>query len=127
MNCSAYSWIGAAAADITRHDVIDVLIGGVRVCTEQGRRRHDLARLAVTALGCLKLDPGFLDLTQDIGEICTFNGSNLAFDYPNRIRARADWLSINKHRAGPTLSNAATKFSSLNLPAFSLTVQLGDQ
>src|ERR1700683_536394 len=42
--------IGAAAADVARHCCIDVGIVGVRHIFEQGRRRHDLARLAIAAL-----------------------------------------------------------------------------
>src|SRR5437667_10957644 len=48
--------ICAAAANV-RHRLIDVSIGGVRLLGEQGRRGHDLSRLAVTALRHVFRDP----------------------------------------------------------------------
>src|ERR1700746_3427791 len=41
--------IGAAPAYVARHRRVDVGIVGMRIFREQGRRRHDLPRLAVTA------------------------------------------------------------------------------
>src|SRR4051812_46031716 len=52
--------VGAAAADVAAHRGIDVGIGWVGVLAEQGTGRHDLARLAVTALHDVDLDPGIL-------------------------------------------------------------------
>ena len=42
--------IGAAAADVAGHRIVDVGVGRMRIACEQRRRRHDLARLAVAAL-----------------------------------------------------------------------------
>jgi hypothetical protein len=53
--------IGAAATDIARHRPVNVGIGRMRIVRDQGRRRHDLPRLAVTALWDLQIEPGFLD------------------------------------------------------------------
>src|SRR5262245_20681530 len=42
--------IGAAAADVAGHGIVDVRIARLRVAGEQRACRHDLARLAVAAL-----------------------------------------------------------------------------
>src|ERR1700704_2542425 len=58
----ANAGIGAAAADVAGHRVVDVGIRRMRVAREQRRSRHDLARLAVAALNDLAVEPGLLDL-----------------------------------------------------------------
>ena len=60
LNGFAYTGVGAAAADMALHGIVDVRIGGVRRAFEQGGGRHDLAALAVAALGHLPGDPRFL-------------------------------------------------------------------
>ena len=52
--------IGAAAADVAVHGEVDVAVRRLRHLGEEGDRRHDLARLAVAALGNLERDPGRL-------------------------------------------------------------------
>src|SRR5207302_8504836 len=49
--------IGAAAANVARHRLVDVGIGGLRFLLEQRGRGHDLARLAIAALGYAQFDP----------------------------------------------------------------------
>src|ERR1700682_1538081 len=46
----ADAWIGAAAADVPRHRLIDVGVRGSRYHREQRGGGHDLAGLAVAAL-----------------------------------------------------------------------------
>src|SRR3979490_954442 len=58
----ANAGIGAAAADVAGHRVVDVGIRRTRVAREQRRSRHDLARLAIAALGALAVEPSLLDL-----------------------------------------------------------------
>src|SRR5688572_17314828 len=60
MNRLANARIGAAATDVAAHGRIDIGIRGLGVLLEQGHRRHDLARLAVPALGHVDLHPGTL-------------------------------------------------------------------
>src|SRR5262245_3772115 len=50
--------VGHATAQVAGHDGIDVLIGRGRKVVEERHRLHDLARLAVAALGYLKVGPG---------------------------------------------------------------------
>ena len=59
--------VGAAAADVARHGVVDVAVGGMRVGGEERRRGHDLARLAVAALHHVEVEPGLLDLLRRRG------------------------------------------------------------
>src|SRR5688572_11560908 len=51
--------IRAAPADVG-HGVVDVCVGRRRVALQQGRRGHDLAGLAVAALGHVERGPRFL-------------------------------------------------------------------
>src|SRR5439155_13892489 len=48
--------VGAAAADVA-HLGVDLRVGRFRAALEERRRRHDLPRLAVAALGHVVLDP----------------------------------------------------------------------
>jgi hypothetical protein len=52
--------ISGAAADVAAHRGVDVLIGLLMVFCEQRGGRHDLARLAVAALGNVCCVPGRL-------------------------------------------------------------------
>src|SRR4051812_45234997 len=54
--------IGATAAEIAGHRRIDIGIVGSRIAGQQRGSRHDLSRLAITALDDLQIDPRFLDL-----------------------------------------------------------------
>src|SRR5262245_22123025 len=59
--------VGAAAAYVAGHRRVYVGIVGVRVCSQQSRRRHDLSRLAVAALNDLVIEPGLLHLGAGCG------------------------------------------------------------
>src|ERR1700726_4714690 len=52
--------IGAATADVSSHRGVDVGIIRGRRGREECRSRHDLARLAVSALDHFEVEPGFL-------------------------------------------------------------------
>ena len=53
-----------AAAEVPAHRFVDVGVGRVRVLVQQGHGLHDLAGLAVPALGHVVVDPGLLDRVQ---------------------------------------------------------------
>src|SRR6266446_6579072 len=57
-----YAHIGPAAADVSGHRSVDVGVVWLRVGGKQCRRRHDLAGLAIAALGHLEIDPGLLNI-----------------------------------------------------------------
>jgi hypothetical protein len=60
----AYPQISAAAADISRHGRVDFAIGGVLASLEQGRGRHQLSGLAITALRHTHFNPRLLHRVQ---------------------------------------------------------------
>lgn len=71
--------VGTAAAEIPIHIGIDLIIGRFRILRQQGYSRHDLATLAVTALGHLFLHPGFLDGMEQLRGADAFNRGDLLF------------------------------------------------
>jgi len=100
MNRATYAWVCTAAAEIPCHGVIDVLVGRVGCFRKERRRAHDLANLAVTALGNVFGDPGALERMGTFGRE-TFNGRH----GPNAHGADGDRagsyrLPIKMHRAG---------------------------
>lgn len=111
MNSFSNTTVGAAAANVTLHGCVDIVVGWFRRLFQQGGCRHDLARLAVTALGYLVLDPRFLN-----GMIGVFgkalNGGNLLSRHGrNRNTAGTGRGTIEVNGTGSALGNAAAKFS----------------
>src|SRR5471030_660980 len=60
-------WVSAAAADVAGQRLIDVAVGGFGDLRQQGCGRHDLPRLAVTALHHVQLSPGLLHRVRTVG------------------------------------------------------------
>src|SRR5229473_591302 len=58
----ADSHISTAATDVPRHGGVDIAIGRVGLGSEQRRRGHDLAGLAIAALRDLEIEPLLLNL-----------------------------------------------------------------
>src|SRR5258708_4255245 len=54
--------ICAAAADVSRHRIVDIGIVRMRILRKQRRGRHDLPRLAIAALRDLEIEPRLLNL-----------------------------------------------------------------
>src|SRR3989442_5797015 len=61
----ANALIGAAAADVACHGLVDVVVGGLRRFREQAGGLHDLAALAVAALRDVEAPPRRLDAATD--------------------------------------------------------------
>src|SRR3989475_8548676 len=57
--------VGAAAADVAGHRLVDILIGGLRCLGEQAGGLHDLPALAVAALRDVQAPPRGLDALAD--------------------------------------------------------------
>ena len=95
--------IGTAAADIG-HGCIDIRITGIGASLEQGRRSHDHAALAVSALWHIQFDPGFLHRVSAIlGQ--TLNRDDF-FPGGDRVHwplAAAGRHAIDMHSASPAL------------------------
>src|SRR5207248_9725331 len=60
MNYAPDAFIGAATANIPRHEVGDLLVCRMRSLLKQSCRCHDLATLAITALRYIFRNPRFL-------------------------------------------------------------------
>src|SRR5690606_21816927 len=110
MDGSTDARIGAAAADIAAHGLVDLLFGGCGAGLEQAYRRHDLPRLAIAALGDVLLDPGLLHhLAHWIG-LHAFNGGYRSSGHVrDRCDAGADRRAIHMHRAGAAQRHAAAE------------------
>ena len=76
LNGLQYSQVSTTSAQNPVHVGLDLLTGGVGVGFQKGHCLHDLARVAIPALGCLGLDPRLLDgMFPILGQ--PFNGSDL--------------------------------------------------
>src|ERR1700690_3931633 len=53
--------ITAAAADIARHGLAYLIVGGLWIVQKEGCRLHDLSGLAIAALRDIDLAPGLLN------------------------------------------------------------------
>src|SRR5713101_1351807 len=73
---AANALVGAAAADVARHAIVYIPVGGIRVFAEQQGGGHDLARLAIAALGHVLADPGLLQRAANVGRK-TLDGDDL--------------------------------------------------
>src|SRR4051812_10639747 len=92
--------IGAAAADVAGHGVIDIGVARLGRCGEQGARRHDLARLAVAALRHVEREPRLLDFLARRRAADGFDrGDALA-------ERRGDWRDARARRLSVDLDSA---------------------
>lgn len=110
MDGFANALVGAAAADVAAHGVVDIGIGGMGFFREQSRRGHDLAGLAIAALRNIFLDPGTLDgMAPILGE--TFDGGDFfAGNVGDGQHARARGFAVDVHGASAALHDAASEF-----------------
>src|SRR5580692_3445524 len=89
----ADAYIGSAATDIAGHGRVNVRVLGLRDGIEQRRRRHDLARLAVSALDDLQFQPGLLQSRTIRRRADALDGGNRSStDRAHWQQARAYWL-----------------------------------
>lgn len=108
--------IGSAAAKVSAHSRVYVRIGRAGIGFEQRRCRHDLPRLAVTALRHLLLYPGTLDNAHfalhdafDRGDLIIFS------DTGNRCLACARGLVVQVDRASAAKRHSAPEFGALQI------------
>jgi hypothetical protein len=102
--------VSHAAAQVAGHDRIDVLIAWRGKVVDERHRLHDLARLAVAALGDLKVGPGLLHRMFTLG-IEPFDGRHLgAGDTRERRDARPRRSAADVDRAGAAHPDAAAEF-----------------
>src|SRR4051812_32587524 len=92
--------IAAAAAEIARHAVVDVLVGWRGLLLQKRRRLHDLPGLAVAALRHAEIAPRDLHRVHAL-RIEALDGDDiLAADVRHRDAAGACRLAVEMHRAG---------------------------
>src|SRR5262245_17084533 len=105
--------VGAAAAEVAGHGGVDVSVGRVRLLGEERGRGHDLAGLAVAALGDPDLGPGELDgMRLAVSAESLDRRDALADGGGDGGYAGADRLAVDVDRAGAALGDAAAEFGS---------------
>ena len=110
MNAGADAKVGAAAADVAGHGVVDVFVGGLGIFGEEGGSGHELAGLTVAALGDVEFTPSFLEGMGSIGREALDGDDGLAADAGDRSHAGLDGLTAYMDGAGAALADAATEF-----------------
>src|SRR5471032_67760 len=101
--------VGAAAADVAAHGVLDVGVAGIFIRVQQGGGAHQLARLAVAALRHVVRDPGLLQRVRIVLRQRLDGGDLLAGDHRQRRLARADRRAVQMHGAGAAQGHAAAE------------------
>jgi hypothetical protein len=105
---AADTLVRPAATKRTRHGGVNLFIGWRRVRVEQSNGRHDLSRLAITALRDAFFYPGLLHGVTAVHRQ-PLNRRNLPAGYGgNGHHARSLCLAIHVHRATTTLTNTTT-------------------
>ena len=103
--------IRSAAADVAEHGFLDVGVGRMRVACDEGRGRHDLARLAIAALHYLAVEPSFLDLGARRSRADRFDCRDLGIaDAVDGCDAGTRGSTVDMHRASTAQCHAATEF-----------------
>ena len=83
----------------------------MRILGEQRRRRHDLPRLAVTALNHFEIKPSLLHLGARFGRADALNcGDGATANRSDRQKTRAHRIAVDMHGAGATLGDTAAIF-----------------
>lgn len=115
MNCLSDAHVRPAAAEIAAHSGINFAVRRAWVFGEQRRGRHNLARLAITALRHVQVDPCFLQRVRAIGRESFNRGDLLAGNTGEGRLAGAYGFPSDLHRAGPALTDAASVFGSMEV------------
>src|SRR5215467_11793650 len=95
MNGFANALIGAAAADVAAHEIVNISIRGIGFFREQRRRGHDLPALTIAALRNVNFDPSLLYRVVSVGRKSLDGGDFLAGDGGNRGDAGARGFTVN--------------------------------
>src|ERR1700733_13516330 len=104
--------IATAPADVAFHRVANLSVGRFLVASQQRRRRHDLAGLAIAALRHTELAPCLLDRVLTLGVETLDSGNGFAGDVRHGDDAGAGRLAIEMDGAGSAERDAATEFGS---------------
>ena len=110
MDRFANTLIGSAAADVALHGLVDVFVAGLGFFGEQRGGLHDLATLAVAALGDIAFAPGFLNGVIALGVEAFDRGDFLAYDGGHGSDATALGFAVDVDGACAAESCAASEF-----------------
>src|SRR5712691_2026857 len=102
--------IGATAADVGAHVVLDLRARRARVRREQRRGAHELARLGVAALRHALGEPRALQRIHSIGREALDRGDRFALYARHGHEARKHPFAVDMHHAGAALARAAAEF-----------------
>src|SRR6266545_4771258 len=99
--------VRGTAADVAGHGRVDVAVGRAADLGQQRDRRHDLAGLAVTALGDVEPAPRALDRLRHRPKDALDGDDVPAGERRRRRDARADGAAVDVNGARSALSDAA--------------------
>jgi len=104
----ANTLVGSAAAYVATEDLVDIGIGWLRFLLQERRRGHDLAGLAVAALGHVVLDPSFLQrMVAVLGEALN-GGHGLCADVTYGDLAALHLLAVEENGASAASADPAS-------------------
>src|SRR5581483_2631248 len=108
--------VRTAPAQVPAHRLVDVGVGRVRVLVEERHGLHDLARLAVAALGHVVVDPGLLHGVQlvALGQPLD-RGHAPALDGAHRRDAGPLRHTVDVARAGAAEAHATAVLQAMNV------------
>lgn len=109
---SANSLVRPTTADIAGHTLVNLLISRLRRCVQQRYCLHDLARLAVSALRNIMLNPRLLNGMKAIYPDPLDRSDMSAGQGTHRCDARPDGLAVLVHGTSSTQGHPASKFRS---------------
>ncbi len=110
-------YVGGATAQVAGHGVIDLRIARLRRALEQGRRRHDLASLAIAALRHVQLLPSLLQGMHGMRIEAFYRGYFFLAERRNRCETGAGRHTVDVHRACTALADAAAEFGADQIQA----------
>jgi hypothetical protein len=111
--------VSAAAADIARHGLADLVVGFSVAFVDQSNCRTDLTGSAVAALKSVVFDEGGLHRVELAPGCQTFDGGDLiVLVHDGQREAGVDPLAIDEHGAGATLAVIATLLSAAKANVF---------
>src|SRR6266702_4601388 len=118
--------VGAAAADVARHGVLDVFVAGADWLLEQGDGAHDLATGAVAALVAVMLNKSSLHGMQIAGLTEAFDGGDLVtLVHQSKGETAVDAPSIHMHGTRAALAMIAALFCAGKVDPLAQCVEQG--
>jgi hypothetical protein len=106
----ANALIGAAAANVAKHGVVDVGVRGMRRLLQKRRGLHDLAGLTIAALRHVQRAPSLLKRMIAFSVEALDGGDRLAVGVADRRLARSDGFAVEMDGAGAACRDPATEF-----------------